>query len=82
MKVNFENGSSITTIDGETNPVRGKQMKEWISYYRHNPYEWILYAIEDINGVKLYPYQKTILKLMCVKDECCTKEKENQNDSL
>lgn len=55
MKINFENGSTITTIDNTEDSTRGKRHTELITYIRTNPYEFAK-RMGYLNN--LYWYQK------------------------
>lgn len=53
MKIEFENGNKITTINDTEEAARSK-----IKYYQKHPDEYI----EEILNIKLLPYQKVLLK--------------------
>lgn len=72
-KLEFENGSEIKIIDvnvANTRSKRGqKQLQEIKEYYKYNPDKYI----EEMLGVRLYPYQKVMLKLMSTKERLLDK---------
>lgn len=67
MKLKFENGSGIKIIGVDVDNKRNKrgqeQLQEIKDYYKHNPDKFV----EEILGIKLFPYQRIILKLMFTK---------------
>lgn len=64
MKLKFENGSDIKIIGVDVANKRSKrgqeQLQEIKDYYKHNPDKFA----EEMLGIKLFPYQRIILKLM------------------
>lgn len=72
-KVEFENGSEIQVINANTDVKRSKRGQERLQeikeYYKHNPDKYI----EEMLGVRLYPYQKVMLKLMSTKERLLSK---------
>ena len=73
MKLKFENGNEIKIIGVDVANKRSKrgqeQLQEIKDYYKHNPNKYI----EEMLGVKLYPYQKAMLKLMSTKERLLNK---------
>jgi hypothetical protein len=75
MKIEFENGSSIESLDTATDNIRGKRGEDYIEKipysdtrmdeWKANPAKFA----EDCLGVKLLPYQKILLNLMNTKDK-------------
>ena len=69
----FENGSEIKIIDVNVANTRSKRGQEQLQkikeYYKHNPDKYI----EEMLGVRLYPYQKVMLKLMSTKERLLAK---------
>ena len=67
MKLKFENGSDIKIIGVDVANKRSKrgqdQLQEIKDYYKHNPDKFA----EEMLGIKLFPYQRIILKLMFTK---------------
>jgi hypothetical protein len=59
MKIEFENGSSIESIDTATSNTRSKRSEEYIKYFRRYPEAFV-----ELQGVKLLWYQKLILRMM------------------
>ena len=72
-KVEFENGSEIQVIGVDVVNKRSKrgqeQLQEIKEYYKYNPDKYI----EEMLGVRLYPYQKVMLKLMSTKERLLDK---------
>lgn len=68
-KLEFENGSEIKIIGVDVVNKRSKrgqkQLQEIKEYYKYNPDKYV----EEILGIKLYPYQRMILKLMSTKEK-------------
>lgn len=68
-KIEFENGSEIKIIGIDVANTRSKrgqeQLQEIKEYYKYNPDKYV----EEILGIKLYPYQRMILKLMSTKEK-------------
>ena len=64
MKLKFENGSDIKIIGVDVANKRSKrgqeQLQEMKDYYKYNPDKFA----EEMLGIKLFPYQRIILKLM------------------
>lgn len=64
MKLKIENGSDIKIIGVDVVNKRNKrgqeQLQEIKDYYKHNPDKFA----EEVLGIKLFPYQRIILKLM------------------
>ena len=69
----FENGSEIKIIGVDVANKRSKrgqeQLQEIKEYYKHNPDKFL----EEMLGIKLYPYQRTILKLMFANERLSAK---------
>jgi len=69
----FENGSDIKIIGVDVVNKRSKrgqeQLQEIKEYYKYNPDKYI----EEMLGVRLYPYQKVMLKLMSTKERLLDK---------
>jgi hypothetical protein len=72
-KIEFENGSEIKIIDVNVANTRSKRGQEQLQkikeYYKYNPDKYI----EEMLGVRLYPYQKAMLKLMSTKERLLDK---------
>lgn len=66
MKIEFENGSKISTIDDVNEPTRGKRHTELITYIRKNPYEFAK-RMGYLNN--LYWYQKLWIWIICKLDK-------------
>ena len=62
MKIEFENGNKITTIDDTEEATRSKRYTELITYTRTNPYEFAK-LMGYLNN--LYWYQKMWFWLLC-----------------
>ena len=66
-KIKFKNGSEIKIIDVDVASTRSKrghrQLQKIKDYYKHNPDKYI----EEVLGIKLFPYQRIALKLMLAK---------------
>ena len=62
--IKFENGSEIKIIGVDVANIRSKRGQEQLqnikNYYKHNPDKFA----EEMLGIKLFPYQRIILKLM------------------
>jgi hypothetical protein len=59
MKIDFENGSSIESIETNTSTIRSKRAEEYLKYFRSNPYWYV-----EAQGIKLHWYQKLMLKIL------------------
>lgn len=72
-KIEFENGGEIKIIDVNVANTRSKRGQEQLQkikeYYKYNPDKYI----EEMLGVRLYPYQKAMLKLMSTKERLLDK---------
>ena len=78
-KIKFKNGSEIKIIDVDVASTRSKrghrqlqkikdyykhrQLQKIKDYYKHNPDKYV----EEVLGIKLFPYQRIALKLMLAK---------------
>lgn len=69
----FENGNEIKIISVDVANTRSKRWQKQLQnikdYYKHNPNKYI----EEMLGVRLYPYQKAMLKLMSTKERLLDK---------
>lgn len=72
-QIKFQNGSKIEIVETDdeyTRSKRGQDQFQRISeYYKHNPDKFV----EEIMGIKLYPYQKIMLKLMSTQEKLFSK---------
>ena len=66
-KIKFKNGSEIKIIDVDVASTRSKrghrQLQKIKDYYKHNLDKYV----EEVLGIKLFPYQRIALKLMLAK---------------
>ena len=66
-KIKFKNGSEIKIIDVDVTSIRSKrghrQLQKIKDYYKHNLDKYV----EEVLGIKLFPYQRIALKLMLAK---------------
>lgn len=61
MKIEFENGSKIETVDTIEESVKSKRYEEFIKYFGANPYQfYIKYAPYELKW-----HQKLWLWIMC-----------------